>query len=343
MKAVVKYDTGIGNVGVRDMPEPYPKAGEVKIEVKAAGVCGTDIHIYYDEYKTTPPIILGHELAGVVAEIGAGVTTCQVGDRVTSETYFDTCGVCRYCRGGMPNLCSKRRSIGSIVNGAMTKYVIVPQVNVHQLPESVGFQAGALTEPLSCVVHGGLIKTKIMPEDVVLVSGPGTIGLLAVQVAKSAQATVVVSGLTQDEKRLELGKELGADYAVNVEKQDLFEVLNGLTGGYGADIVFECAGAGPSAAMCLRAVRKAGQYTQMGLAGKAYSWDMDQVAYKEIKMTGMFATIPDSWTKSLKLMAAGLVNTKALASHVLPVTEWEKAFEMFKNKEGFKIILEPVD
>jgi L-iditol 2-dehydrogenase len=343
MKAVVKYATGVGNVGVRDMPEPSPQAGQVKIEVKAAGVCGTDIHIFYDEYKTTPPIILGHELAGVVAEVGAGVTTCRVGDRVTSETYFDTCGVCRYCRNGKPNLCGKRRSIGSIVNGAMTKYVIVPEVNVHLLPENVDFQAGALTEPLTCVVHGGLIRTKIMPGDVVLVSGPGTIGLLAMQVAKAAQATVVVSGLSQDEKRLELGLELGADRVVNVEKEDLFQVLNGMTDGYGPDVVFECAGAGPSAAMCLKAIRKGGQYTQMGLAGKSYAWDMDLVAYKEIQMTGMFATIPEAWTKALQLMAAGLVNTKPLASHVLPVTEWEKAFQMFKDKVGYKIILEPVD
>jgi len=343
LKAVVKYATGVGNVGVRDMPEPTPKPGEVKIEVKAAGVCGTDIHIYYDEYKTTPPIILGHELAGVVAEVGEGVTTCAVGERVTSETYYDTCGICRYCRGGMPNLCAKRRSIGSIVNGAMTKYVIVPQINVHRLPDNVSFQAGALTEPLACVVHGGLVKTKILPQDVVLVSGPGTIGLLALQVAKSAQATVVLSGLTQDERRLELGKELGADYVVNAEKQDLFELLDDLTDGYGADVVFECAGAGPSAAACLKAVRKAGQYTQMGLAGKSFAWDMDQVAYKEIKMTGMFATIPEAWTKALQLMAAGLVNTEPLASHVLPVTEWEQAFQMFQDRVGYKIMLEPVD
>ena len=343
MKAVVKYAAGVGNVGIREMPEPSPQPGEVKIEVKAAGVCGTDIHIYYDEYKTTPPIILGHELAGVVAEVGEGVTTCQVGDRVTSETYYDTCGVCRYCRGGMPNLCAKRRSIGSIVNGAMTRYVIVPQINVHRLPDNVGFEAGALTEPLACVVHGGLIKTKIMPRDVVLVSGPGTIGLLAVQVAKSAQATVVLSGLTQDEKRLDLGKQLGADYIVNVEKQDLFALINDLTDGYGADVVFECAGAGPSAATCLKAVRKAGQYTQMGLAGKSFAWDMDQLTYKEIKMTGMFATVPEAWTKALQLMADGLVNTQPLASHVLPITEWEQAFQMFKDRAGYKIILRPVD
>ena len=343
MKAVVKYAEGVGNVGVRDMPEPFPKAGEVKIEVRAAGVCGTDIHIYYDEYKTTPPIILGHELSGVVVEVGEGVTTCKVGDRVTSETYFDTCGICRYCRGGRPNLCSQRRSIGSIVNGAMTKYVIVPQVNVHVLPDNVSFEAAALTEPLSCVVHGGLIRTKIMPEDVVLVSGPGTIGLLAMQVAKSAQARVVVSGLNQDSKRLDLAKELGADRIVNVEKEDLFQILRDMTDGYGADIVFECAGVGPSAAMCLQAVRKGGQYTQMGLAGKPFSWDMDQVAYKEIVMTGMFATIPESWTKALQLMASGLVQTERLTSPPLPVTDWQKAFRMFQDKTGFKILLHPVD
>jgi len=341
--AVVKYDTGVGHVEVRDMPEPYPKAGEVKIEIKAAGICGTDIHIYYDEFPTVPPIILGHELAGVVAEVGDGVTTCRVGDRVISETYFDTCGVCHYCRSGMPNLCAHRRPIGTVVNGAMTKYIVVPEVNVHSLPGNVDFRAGALTEPLSCVVHGALIRTKIMPEDVVLVSGPGTIGLLAVQVAKSAQATVILSGLSHDEKRLVLGEELGADYVVNVERQDLLEIVSDVTNGYGADVVFECAGAGRSAAICLQAVRKAGQYTQMGLAGKPYSWDMDQAVYKEIRITGMFGNIPASWRKALQLLGSGLVNAKALVSHVLPVTEWEKAFQIFENKVGFKIILEPVD
>ena len=343
MKAVVKYQLGVGNVEVREMPEPAPGPGQVKIEVKAAGVCGTDIHIYYDEYKTNPPIILGHELAGVVAEVGKGVTRCKVGERVTSETYFDTCGVCRYCRSGKPNLCGKRRSIGSMVNGAMANYVIVPEVNIHALPDNVDFYAGSLTEPLACVVHGGLIRTKVMPGDVVLVSGPGTIGLLAAQVAKSAHAIVVLSGLKQDAKRLELGRQLGVDYTVNIEQDNLSELVNGLTDGYGADVVFECAGAGAAAAMCLKTVRKGGQYCQMGLSGKPYAWDMDDVAYKEITLTGMFATIPEAWTKALQLMEMGLVNTRSLVSPILPVTEWEKAFQMFKEKHGYKIVLEPVD
>jgi len=343
MKAVVKYENGVGNVELRDMPEPLADASQVKIEVKAAGVCGTDIHIYYDEYKTTPPVILGHELAGVVVEVGKDVTEVKVGDRITSETFFDTCGICRYCRSGRINLCAKRRSIGSHVNGAMTKYVIVPKINVHRLPENVDFQAGALTEPLACVVHAALIRAKIIPGDVVLVSGPGTIGLLTVQVAKSAHAIVVLCGINSDAKRLELGKQLGADVIVNVDENNALEILQDMTHGYGADVVFESAGAGPSAALCLQAVRKGGQYIQMGLSGKMSSLNMDQVVYKEIMINGSFATIPDSWTKALQLMSEGLVNTKSLVSDILPVTEWEKAFLMFKEKVGYKILLEPVD
>src|ERR1700730_921078 len=137
MKAVVKTAPGVGNIEVRDLAEPQTAPGQVTIAVEAAGICGTDLHIYYDEYRSRPPVVLGHEIAGIIAEVGAGVTQVQVGDRVTTETYFSTCGTCGSCRGGRINLCPKRQSIGSMVDGGFAKYVTVPAINARKLPDQL--------------------------------------------------------------------------------------------------------------------------------------------------------------------------------------------------------------
>src|SRR5205085_1269525 len=141
---------GVGNVEVRDIAEPSTPPGHVKIAVQVAGICGTDLHIYYDEYRSWPPVVLGHEVAGCVAEVGSGVERVRPGDRVTTETYFYTCGACHFCRAGRINLCPERRSIGSAVHGGFTSHLVVPERNVHVLPEGIGYLAGALTEPLAC-------------------------------------------------------------------------------------------------------------------------------------------------------------------------------------------------
>ncbi len=219
MKAVMKVAQGVGNVEAREIQEPSPAAGQVLIAVKAAGICGTDIHIYYDEYKTSPPVVMGHEVAGVVVELGEGVESVKVGDRVTSETYFSTCGLCHYCRNGKPNLCAHRRSIGSHVDGAFAEYLVVPAKNVHRLPDNVDFLAGALTEPLACVVHGVLDIHRATPGELAVVAGPGAIGLLTLQTLKAAGAKVMVLGTDVDERRLQLARQLGAEYAINVQQE----------------------------------------------------------------------------------------------------------------------------
>ena len=174
MQAVVKTARGEGNVALRELPQPRPGPGQVLLAVRAAGICGTDLHIYHDEYPTQPPVVLGHELAGEVVAAGDGVTRVSVGDRVTTETYFHLCGSCRFCRGGQPNLCPERRSIGSGVDGGFAPYVVVPERNIHRLPDNLTFQEAALSEPLACVVHGALELPKVTPGDVAVVAGPGS-------------------------------------------------------------------------------------------------------------------------------------------------------------------------
>jgi L-iditol 2-dehydrogenase len=344
MKAVMKVAPGVGHIEVRDIPEPEPAPGYVKIKVHSAGICGTDLHIYKGEFASAPPVVLGHEVAGEVAEVGEGVEGVQPGDRVTTETYFATCGTCRYCRAGKTNLCLNRRSIGSAVNGGFTQYLVVPAGNLHHLPASVDFQAGALTEPLACVTHAVLSEPTVGPGDVAIIAGPGAIGLLTLQVVKAAGATAVVLGTDVDEQRLELARQLGADHTVNVQAGNPAPLVADLTDeGLGADVVYECSGAGPAAQQLLTLVRRRGRYVQIGLFGGPITWDLNQLCYKELLATGSNASTPDSWNRAVRLLADGTVHTAPLITDVYPVTAWEEAFQHFENKSGIKTLLQPVE
>lgn len=338
MKGVVKFARGVGNVELRDVPEPQAEPGQVKIEVKYAGVCGTDLHIYHDEYQSNPPVVLGHEFSGIVAECGEGVTDFAPGDRVTARTFFVTCGKCQYCITGRDNLCYSRLSIGSGVNGAMTKYVVVPQKAVFPLPDGVSFLAGALSEPLACVVHAVLETNRPSPGENVLVTGPGAIGLLAMQLVKVSGARVTVLGTPTDEPRLELAKKLGADEVVVTSQVD--ELAKRYHNG-GFDSVIECSGSAGGIQTALRLVRKAGRYTQVGLVGKSVPVEIDEFVYKEIEFTATFSHVWTAWPRALALMASGAVQAEPLVSHRYPLSRWQEAFEMFTAKEGMKVILEP--
>ena len=255
-----------------------------------------------------------------------------------------TCGSCRYCRTGQVNLCLARQSIGSAVNGGFTSYVVVPAVNLHRLPENVDFEAGALTEPLACVVHGVLDARTVSAGDIAVIAGPGAIGLLTLQVVKASGATVVLLGTDVDEARLSLGLALGADYVLNVEQEDPAALLAKITlEGLGADVVYECSGAGPAAQQLLSLVRRRGRYVQVGLFGKPVAWDLDQLCYKELIATGSNASVPSAWDRALALMASGVVDTKKLITHRFPVTAWADAFACFERKDGVKTLLTPVD
>jgi L-iditol 2-dehydrogenase len=344
MKAVMKVAPGVGNIELREITEPDVQAGQVKIKVYAAGICGTDLHIYKDEYRSWPPVVLGHEVAGEIAEVGPGVEELEPGDRVTTETYFSTCGVCRYCRNGQTNLCLNRLSIGSAVNGGFTQYLVVPARNIHRLPPNVSLEAGALTEPLACVVHGVLLNAPtVSAGDVAVIAGPGTIGLLTLQVVKSAGATAIVLGTSGDLKRLELARDLGADYTINVQEDDPMPLIRGFTTqGLGADVVYECSGAGSAALQLLDLVRRRGRYVQIGLFGQTVRWDLDQLCYKELIATGSNASTPASWLRAIRLLADGMVQTQPLTTHTFALTDWEAAFQGFERKQGIKTLLQPV-
>ncbi|MEM2886415.1 MAG: alcohol dehydrogenase catalytic domain-containing protein [Thermoproteota archaeon] len=223
MKAVVKTRLGDGAVELLEVPKPSLSYGQVLVEVKAAGVCGSDVHFYrgrYDAYLN-PPVILGHEFSGTVVELGEGARDVKVGSRVTVETHARVCGKCMFCNTGQYNLCMERVAFGYGTNGAFTGYVAAPSNRVHELPEKVSFDEGALTEPVAVVHHAVVDRTPLVPGCTAAILGPGPIGLLVLQTAKMMGAGfVAVTGLPSDAKRLELAERLGADLAIDVRKED---------------------------------------------------------------------------------------------------------------------------
>lgn len=343
MQALVKRASGPGNVALSTVPEPRPGPGQVMVEVQYAGICGSDPHIrdWDIQLLLRPPVIMGHEFAGNIATIGEDVGGLEIGQAVVSETAFKTCERCKACKSGHDNVCAHKELIGFVHNGCFARYVIVPAHRIHPLPEGVDLLSAVVTEPLACVVHATLELTRITAGDLVVVAGPGTIGLLSLQTSKSAGARVIVAGARGDEKRLELALELGADLVVDVTQEDLPQIVLGQSNGEGADIYFECSGTPAAARTGLQVVRRRGQYTQIGLAAAPFELDFATIAYKEIKVTGSLGQKWTAWERALTLLAEGKVATRPLISHVLPLSEWERGFELFESQEGIKIVLTP--
>lgn len=343
MKGLYKTAPGPGNMELRDAEVPKPGPGQVLIEVKAAGICGSDLHILHWDiaFAMKPPMIIGHEFSGVIVETGSGVEGWKPGDRVTAEPSAIICGECRYCRTGAYNLCANRRVMGYWVDGVFAEYVVAGAVRLHRLPDRTSFEEGALTEPLACCVHAVHELTGVEVGDFVAVTGPGAIGLLCAQLAKAEGAVVMIVGTDADRDRLAKAKELGIDYCVNLQERDPLEAVRELTEGYGADIVFECSGAAPAAAMGIELARKQGKYTQVGLFGKPITLDFERIAYKELVVTGSLAQRWTAWKRTIRIMELGKVDLGAVISDKFPISRWQEAFDKFEAKQGLKILLDP--
>lgn len=342
MKAVVKTRREPGNVEYIDVPEPAAGPGQVVIEVHHAGVCGTDIHIYKSEYVIDPPVILGHEMCGTIAEMGPGVTRFKLGDRVTvNPSAGKLCGHCRYCQIGAPFFCVNRAAHGSTMDGGFAKYCCVRQEIVFPLPDNLDLQVGALCEPFACSLQAVGELTVIDPGDVVVVSGPGPIGIMCTMLAKMRGARVVLLGTSEDADRMAIAQRLGADHVVDVETDDAKTFIADLTQGYGADVVFECAGAEASAAQCLDLVRKMGRYTQVGIFGAPLQMDLDQVVIKQLHLQGSMCHTWETWERTLRFLRQDLIDLHPLISERFGLSRWEEAFQNVLAKKGVKFLLYP--
>jgi L-iditol 2-dehydrogenase len=343
MQAIVKYQVGDGYIELRDVPEPEPGPGEVKIAVQAAGICGSDLHIWHGdiEIPVKPPVVLGHEFSGRIASLGPGVSGLEVGQRVTAENSHSVCGRCEYCMTGYYNLCTQRLATGYAFDGAFAPYVVVPAHRVHHLPDRVDFHTGALSDPLACTYRGVVEMGQVGPGDTVLILGVGPMGLFSTQYARLSGARVILAGTPADAARLEIGRDLGAALTVDVSLPDAEREMQQFAGRNGIDVVLECSGAPAAARLGLKLIKRRGRFVQVGIFGQPFEFDLDQVLYKEVVVRGMFSHIYLAWEKAIALAAQGVVQTKPLITDVLPLSAWETGFRRFAERKAIKVIFEP--
>ena len=344
MKAVVKTQTGDGFVQLMEVEEPRIEPDEVLVRVRAASICGSDLHIWHDRHHCWPPVTLGHEFSGNIVDVGRQVTAWKTGDRVVSETRAGTCGACRYCQSGAPHVCPGKRPFGIGVNGAMAKYLAVPARLLHRVPDNVSYDAAAVTEPTAFCTHGIVERTGINAGDSVVVIGPGPIGLMSMQLAKLAGASslIAISTPRSAKLRLKKAKELGADVIVSLGEEDPREIVSDLTKGDGADLVIDAAGSTEAIKLAFDLVRRHGKIAALGINGKETTdvpWD--SAIFKAIELTFCFSSSWQSWETVLQLMEKRMLKPEEIITHRMPLEQWREAFEALENREAIKAILNP--
>lgn len=344
MKGFVKYELGPAGVELRELPEPSPKAGELKVKVLAAGICGSDIHAMQDERKTVMPVVLGHEYVGQVVETNGDVGDFKVGDWVLTLPACYSCGECDLCKEGIVTLCRERKSIGSHVDGAMANYVIVPAKYSFRVPDGDKLTkdeliAYSLTEPMACVVRGVYEKIDVKEGDVVVVSGPGVMGQFAVQAFKARGAYVIISGLPVDSDKLETAKKYGADMAVT-SFDELREAVFAKNP-YGADITCDCTGVIPSLKNCMAIIRPLGTHLQLGLFGGEAPFRLDSIFDREVVYVPSNSSAMNSWRITLDLLKEGKLTLAPFVSMKTPLENWKEAFDAVLAKKVYKAVLLP--
>ena len=341
MKALVKTARGPGNLEIRDVPEPVCGDRDVKIQVAFCGICGTDIHVMKDEFPTNPPVIIGHEFCGTVVETGKAVTRYKPGDRVTAENVCIHCDECYMCTSGHYAICVSRGAQGLNIDGAFAKYVVCNEVNVYRIPGSISLEEGALSEPMVCAVHSVIDQTKVGAGDLVLVAGPGAMGLIAAQAAIAEGGNVILAGTTADAQRFSVARSLGIKTTVDILTEDITQIVYKASGGEGADVFIECSGAAPAVNMGLALIKKRGRFTQVGLFGKDVPVNLDALVVKEVAICGSMSHTRNAWQRGLALVGEGKIRLAPLVSSVYGLSDWEKGFRDFEERRGIKILIKP--
>ncbi|GGD64257.1 zinc-binding dehydrogenase [Paenibacillus nasutitermitis] len=344
MKAVVNYGSGSGSVELRDVSMPdKPGSREVVIRVQAAGVCGSDLHMYHDiqGFPVNRPVTLGHEFSGVISSVGSEVKGFRVGDRVVSETPAYLCETCLYCRTGQYNLCPNRRGFGVLENGAMAEYVKSRESIIHHIPDTVSFEMAALTEP-ACVAYNAVAcHSSIRPGDHVVVFGPGPIGLMCVQIARLfSPGHLVVVGTKRDGSRLELARQFGADQIIVAEEEQVMESILAYGDGYGPDLILDAVGVSATLKQSIDCIRPNGQITKIGWGPAPVGFSLDPLIQKAVTLKGSFSHNYPMWEKVLLLMAQGKINPLPMA-RMYGINDWKTAFDDMVSLQQAKSIICP--
>ena len=342
MKALVKTDKLPGHVDVKDMPYPkLPAQDWVIVKVHAAGICGSDLHIWHDTVNYWPPVIMGHEFAGEIVEAGTDVAEWCVGARVVAEPHTLACGKCELCRQGRIQICPHKRSIGWGLPGTFAEYMAIPAVLLHRIPDRLSYDVAALAEPLAITVHQVAERCGIACSDHVLVTGSGPIGILAAFVAKAMGADkVIMTGMNSGMRcRFSVAKKLGTDVIVNIEQQSLEEALEHHTRGRGVDVAIETSGAEPAVRQGIAALRKCGRMSAIGLSAKqvmGFPWN--DAMGKCLDVHFNFSSSYTAWDRALLLLAKNEELLSNIITHKAGLEDWEEVFNDLVAEKGIKAL-----
>lgn len=343
MRALVKQSAGPGIV-LREVPVPTCGTSEALIKVHHAGVCGTDLHIWeWDSWASSRlrlPVIVGHEFAGVVTQLGseAGVSgLLAVGDPVTAEGHV-VCGHCLQCRLGDAHLCHRTRIIGVDRDGAFADYIVMPASNVIKL-DGIPTEIGAIMDPLGNAVHT-VLEAKV-PGSTVLVIGCGPIGCFAVGVARAAGASLVIAS-DYNPKRLELARAMGAQVILNPESDDVVARVMELTSGDGVDLVCEMSGHPSGHAQAFAAARMGGRVNLLGTPRHTTEVDFARdVIFKGLTIYGVTGRkMYETWHQMRRFLKAGQLNPQPVITHRFPLECIAEAIQVIKDGQAGKVILE---
>jgi L-iditol 2-dehydrogenase len=342
MKALVlsKYRS----LEIAEVPTPGVGAGEVLIRVGACGICGSDVHGYDGSSgRRIPPIVMGHEAAGRIAAVGAGVTGLAEGDRVTFDSTI-YCGACEYCRRGEVNLCDNRQVLGVSCGdysraGAFAEFVVVPARVVYKLPESISFAEAAMLEAVAVAIHA-VSLAEISAESTALVVGAGTIGVLILQALRAAGCgRVFVSDV--DATRLKMAKELGAEDVLSANDDTAAQILQ-RTRGVGVDVAMEAVGRNETVNAAIASVRKGGTVVLVGNISPDATLPLQRVVTRQIRLQGSCASAGE-YPEAIALMANGAIRVKPLITAIAPLADGPQWFERLYAREPnlLKVVLTP--
>ena len=340
MKALVKAERAEGITIVRDAPIPEPGVHDVRIKIRKTAICGTDVHIYnWDAWsqKTIPvPMIVGHEYVGVVDAVGAEITAFKPGDRVSGEGHI-TCGFCRNCRAGRRHLC--RHTVGVGVNraGAFAEYLVIPAVNVYKIPDDISDDVASILDPFGNATHTAL-SFDLVGEDV-LITGAGPIGCMAAAIARHVGARFIVVTDVND-YRLELARRMGATRTVNIAREDLREVMEGLGMKEGFDVGLEMSGNPQAFCDMLHNVCHGGKIAMLGIPTKELAIDWPTVIFNMLTIKGIYGReMYETWYKMTVMLQSGL-NLSPIVTHRFPYTEFQKGFDAMRSGQSGKVVLD---
>ncbi len=327
---------------LREMDFPVLAPHEVLVENMACGVCGTDVHIYLGEpgsAEVTPPVVLGHEYAGIVRAVGEAVTTVKPGDHVALDPNM-YCGICRPCRMGKKQNCEHLLALGVNTNGGFAEFSLCPESQCFVMKAEVDFDVAAMVEPLACAIHG-MDKAGIVSGQTVLIVGGGTIGQIMLQLAKLQGAAQVILSEPVALRR-EIGLELGATAAIDPIHEDLNQRIREITGTEGADVVIECVGRPFAVEQAIGAAGKGATVLLFSVPGVGDSVNLPlfPIFSKELTIVGSRIN-PDTHQRAANLINAGLIDLKKLITHVYDTAHLEEAILRQMDSSSIKVIVRP--